>query len=118
MRSFDNTRRICFRIGFVSKWWRSARAATAYPNLTSALVLKSSLPRLRKDSNRAAARIMAGSEFGSALSARLDPEDLREVIRTYQARVATIQQFNGFIARYVGDGILTYFAMDVARREL
>ena len=37
----------------------------------------------------------------TALSARLDPEDLREVIRTYQARVATtIQQFNGFIARY------------------
>src|SRR5438270_11092941 len=52
---------------------------------------------------------MAGSEFGSALSARLDPEDLREVIRTYQARVATIRQFNGFIARYVGDGVLIYF---------
>src|SRR4051812_1112464 len=46
----------------------------------------------------------------TALSARLDPEDLREVIRTYQARVATtIQQFNGFIARYVGDGVLIYF---------
>jgi class 3 adenylate cyclase/tetratricopeptide (TPR) repeat protein len=44
------------------------------------------------------------------LSAQLDPEDLREVIRTYQARVAsTIQQFNGFIARYVGDGVLIYF---------
>ena len=46
----------------------------------------------------------------TALSARLDPEDLREVIRSYQARVAsTIQQFNGFIARYVGDGVLIYF---------
>src|SRR4051794_5533291 len=46
----------------------------------------------------------------TALSARLDLEDLREVIRTYQARVAaTIQQFNGFIARYVGDGVLIYF---------
>src|SRR5690242_15924305 len=46
----------------------------------------------------------------TALSVRLDPEDLREVIRTYQARVAaTIQQFNGFIARYVGDGVLIYF---------
>src|SRR4051812_23222626 len=46
----------------------------------------------------------------TALSARLDPEDLREVIRAYQARVAaTIQQFNGFIARYVGDGVLIYF---------
>jgi class 3 adenylate cyclase len=46
----------------------------------------------------------------TALSARLDPEDLGEVIRNYQARVASIvQQFNGFIARYVGDGVLTYF---------
>jgi class 3 adenylate cyclase/tetratricopeptide (TPR) repeat protein len=46
----------------------------------------------------------------TALSARLDPEDLREVIRGYQACVAsTIQRFNGFIARYVGDGVLIYF---------
>src|SRR5690242_10404926 len=46
----------------------------------------------------------------TALSSRLDPEDLREIIRGYQARVAaTIQQFNGFIARYVGDGVLIYF---------
>src|SRR3954468_12306781 len=46
----------------------------------------------------------------TALSAQLDPEDLREVIRSYQACVATtIQPFNGFIARYVGDGVLIYF---------
>jgi class 3 adenylate cyclase/tetratricopeptide (TPR) repeat protein len=46
----------------------------------------------------------------TALSSRLDPEDLREVIRAYQACVArTIQQFDGFIARYVGDGVLIYF---------
>ena len=46
----------------------------------------------------------------AALSARLDPEDLGEVIRSYQACVAeTIRQFDGFIARYVGDGVLIYF---------
>src|ERR1700759_1838561 len=46
----------------------------------------------------------------TALSSRLDPEDLREVIRSYQARVvSTIQAFNGFIARYLGDGVLIYF---------
>src|SRR4051795_1823221 len=46
----------------------------------------------------------------TALSSRLDPEDLREIIRSYQAHVAnTIQPFNGFIARYVGDGVLIYF---------
>jgi class 3 adenylate cyclase len=52
----------------------------------------------------------------TALSARLDPEDLRQVIRTYQACVATtIQQFDGFIARYVGDGVLIYFGWPEAR---
>jgi class 3 adenylate cyclase len=52
----------------------------------------------------------------TALSARLDAEDLREVIRTYQASVAaTIRQFDGFIARYVGDGVLIYFGWPEAR---
>jgi class 3 adenylate cyclase/tetratricopeptide (TPR) repeat protein len=52
----------------------------------------------------------------TALSSRLDPEDLREVIRSYQACVAnTIQQFDGFIARYVGDGVLIYFGWPEAR---
>jgi class 3 adenylate cyclase/tetratricopeptide (TPR) repeat protein len=46
----------------------------------------------------------------TALSSRLDPEELSAVIRGYQARVATIiARFGGFIARYVGDGILIYF---------
>jgi class 3 adenylate cyclase len=52
----------------------------------------------------------------TALSARLDPEDLREVIRSYQACVATtIRQFEGYIARYVGDGVLIYFGWPEAR---
>ncbi len=52
----------------------------------------------------------------TALSSRLDPEDLREVIRSYQACVAnTIQHFDGFIARYVGDGVLIYFGWPEAR---
>jgi class 3 adenylate cyclase len=46
----------------------------------------------------------------TALSSRMDPEDLSAVIRGYQSRVATtIARFGGFIARYVGDGILIYF---------
>ena len=44
------------------------------------------------------------------LSARLDPEDLSAVVHSYQSLVAnTISRFGGFIARYVGDGVLTYF---------
>jgi class 3 adenylate cyclase/predicted ATPase len=52
----------------------------------------------------------------TALSSRLDAEDLRYIIRTYQACVAsTIRQFDGFIARYVGDGVLIYFGWPEAR---
>ena len=45
-----------------------------------------------------------------ALSAQLDPANLREVIRSYQSRIATpIQLFDGFLVRYVGDGVLICF---------
>jgi class 3 adenylate cyclase/tetratricopeptide (TPR) repeat protein len=50
------------------------------------------------------------------LSGRLDPEDLAEVIRTYQLRVAgAIARFGGYIARYVGDGVLSYFGWPESR---
>ena len=40
----------------------------------------------------------------TALSARMDPEDLREVISAYQKCVAeTVQRFGGFVAKYMGD---------------
>ena len=46
----------------------------------------------------------------TALSARMDPEDLREVISAYQNSVAvTVGRFGGFVARYIGDGVLVYF---------
>ena len=44
------------------------------------------------------------------LSSRLDPEDLGALIRTYQGHVAgAVARFGGFIARYLGDGVLIYF---------
>ena len=47
----------------------------------------------------------------TALSGRIDPEDLREVISAYQKCVAdTIGRFGGFVAKYLGDGVLVYFA--------
>ena len=46
----------------------------------------------------------------TALSARLDPEDLREIMAAYHRTVAEmVEKFDGFIARYMGDGVLTYF---------
>jgi class 3 adenylate cyclase/tetratricopeptide (TPR) repeat protein len=44
------------------------------------------------------------------LSGRMDPEELGEVIRIYQSRVTgAIADFGGYIARYIGDGVLSYF---------
>ena len=44
------------------------------------------------------------------LSTRLDPEDLQDVIRAYQETCTKlIQDYEGFIAKYMGDGILVYF---------
>ncbi len=46
----------------------------------------------------------------TALSARLDPEDLQDVIRAYQERcTAIVREYEGFVAKYMGDGILVYF---------
>ena len=50
------------------------------------------------------------------LSSQLDPEDLNEIIRTYQMYVQDIMtQYGGFTARYVGDGMLVYFGWPEAR---
>jgi class 3 adenylate cyclase len=55
--------------------------------------------------------VMFSDLVGStALSACMDPEDLREVILAYQKCVAeTVQRFGGFVAKYMGDGVLVYF---------
>jgi hypothetical protein len=46
----------------------------------------------------------------TALSAQLDPEDLGEVIAAYRERVTdTVRRFDGFVAKYMGDGVLVYF---------
>ena len=54
----------------------------------------------------------------TALSARLDPEDLREVIRRYQDACAeVIHRFDGHIAQYLGDGLLVYFGYPHAHED-
>jgi class 3 adenylate cyclase/predicted ATPase len=54
----------------------------------------------------------------TALSSRMDPEDLREVISAYQKCVAeTVQRFGGFVAKYMGDGVLVYFGYPHAHED-
>ena len=54
----------------------------------------------------------------TALAVQLDPEDLREVVRAYQeTSAAMIQRFGGYIAQYLGDGLLVYFGYPQAHED-
>jgi class 3 adenylate cyclase len=58
---------------------------------------------------------MVGS---TALASRLDPKDLREVLGAYHATVAeAISQFGGYVAKYMGDGVLAYFGYPQAHEH-
>src|SRR6266516_869340 len=63
--------------------------------------------------------VMFADLVGStALSTGMDPEDLREIISVYQKCVAeTVRHFGGFVARYVGDGVLVYFGYPQAHED-
>jgi class 3 adenylate cyclase len=54
----------------------------------------------------------------TALSSRLDPGDLREVIAAYHRAVAgVVAGFDGFVSRYMGDGVLVYFGYPQAHED-
>src|SRR5215475_4960277 len=63
--------------------------------------------------------VMFSDLVGSTtLSTRMDPEDLREVISAYQKCVTeTVHRFDGFVARYMGDGALVYFGYPRAHED-
>ena len=54
----------------------------------------------------------------TALSTRHDPEDPRELIGDYHRAVAeTVGRFDGFVAKYMGDGVLIYFGYPQAQED-
>ena len=76
-------------------------------------------PALKDTAERRQVTVMFSDLVGStALSARMDPEDLREVISAYQKCVAeTVRRFGGFVAKYMGDGVLVYFGYPQAHED-
>jgi class 3 adenylate cyclase len=71
------------------------------------------------DAERRQVTVMFCDLVGStALSFQLDPEDLREMIGAYHSCVAqTIVRFDGFVAKYMGDGVLVYFGYPQAHED-
>ena len=54
----------------------------------------------------------------TALSRELDPEDLRDLIRSYQDSVAgAVTRYSGYVAKYLGDGVLAYFGWPMAHED-
>ncbi len=76
-------------------------------------------PRAGAEGERRQLTVMFCDLVGSTeLSAELDPEDLREVLRLYQDAVAgAATRYGGYVARYVGDGILVYFGWPQAHED-
>jgi len=76
-------------------------------------------PAAAPDAERRQLTVMFCDLVGStALSTGMDPEDLRDVIASYQRRCsAAIRHYDGFVAKYMGDGILVYFGYPRAHED-
>ena len=76
-------------------------------------------PAAPREAERRQLTVMFVDLVGStALSATLDPEDMREVIRAYQNTVAgEIERFEGHVAKFMGDGVLAYFGWPKAHED-
>lgn len=76
-------------------------------------------PQARDAAERRQVTVLFSDLVGStALSGQMDPEDLRELISAYQTSVAeTVRRLGGFVAKYLGDGVLVYFGYPQAHED-
>ena len=79
----------------------------------------SPVPAAAREAERRQLTVMFCDLVGSTpLSQRFDPEDLREVIGAYHLCVTnTVARFAGFVAKYMGDGVLVYFGYPEAHED-
>jgi hypothetical protein len=73
----------------------------------------------RDSAERRQVTVLFSDLVGStALATRMDPEDLREIISSYQRCVAgVVRRFDGYVAKYLGDGVLAYFGYPQAHED-
>jgi class 3 adenylate cyclase len=102
------------RLKMLHAIWELTGASAATPRFTPV-----ERPALQHVAERRQVTVMFSDLVGStALAASMDPEDLRDVISAYQKCVAdTVQRFGGFVAKYMGDGVLIYFGYPEAHED-
>jgi class 3 adenylate cyclase len=88
------------------------------PSVDATASSASSVPPEDRAERRQVTVMFSDLVGSTALSACMDPEDLREVISAYQKCVAeTVGRFGGFVAKYMGDGVLVYFGYPLAHED-
>jgi class 3 adenylate cyclase len=77
------------------------------------------VPHSLDSAERRQVTVMFSDLVGSTeLAARMDPEDLQDVISAYQQCVAgPVRRYDGFVAKYMGDGVLMYFGYPEAHED-
>jgi class 3 adenylate cyclase len=96
-----------------------AIAALAAPAAAMQATSVGSAPSRGHDAERRQLTVMFVDLVGStALSVKLDPEDLGEIIGAYHSCVdGTVARFEGYVAKYMGDGVLVYFGYPRAHED-
>jgi class 3 adenylate cyclase len=96
--------------------WTGAAGSTAAPPPQDEPT--ASAPRPPEAERRQLTVLFCDLVDSTRLSRQLDPEDYREVVRAYQAAAAeVVQRFDGYIAQYLGDGLLVYFGYPQAHED-
>jgi class 3 adenylate cyclase len=119
----DENDRILVWISEAATTPKPAPTQPSQPNITQetqpAQVESPSVESRTQEAERRQLTVMFCDLVGStSLSGELDPEDLREVVRSYQAACAeVIQRYEGHVAQLLGDGLLVYFGYPSAHED-
>jgi class 3 adenylate cyclase/predicted ATPase len=106
-------------LGHRRKMLAAISELTGATPVTSEAAAVEAQPKTQDSAERRQVTVMFSDLVGStALSARMDPEDLRELMSAYQKCAAeAVRRFGGFVARYMGDGVLVSFGYPEAHEH-
>jgi class 3 adenylate cyclase len=97
---------------------RNAIAKLAFTSITEGISEVPASPPPSQAERRQLTVMFCDLVGSTALSVRFDPEELREEIRAYQNTVSTVVvRYDGFVAKFMGDGVLVYFGYPRAHED-